>query len=70
MMRSPVRPNAELSGGVAVRLERVKKETPSLFGLKGHDGDADQPSFEEEVSTNTITIGVDLAKSVSVAPNR
>ena len=41
-----------------------KKETSCPYGLAGHDGVATQPSAEEEVSISTITLGVDLAKSV------
>ena len=41
-----------------------KKETSPPFGLEGHDGVATRPSAKKEVSMSTITIGVDLAKSV------
>jgi transposase len=41
-----------------------KKRLPASSGLEGHDGVATQPSAEEEVSVNTITIGVDLAKDL------
>ncbi|WP_217638582.1 hypothetical protein, partial [Rhodanobacter glycinis] len=54
----------ELSGGAAVRLERVKRDFPSLSASRAMMVLRHNRHYEEEVSMSTITIGVDLAKSV------
>ncbi|SFL24940.1 hypothetical protein SAMN05192579_12150, partial [Rhodanobacter glycinis] len=53
-----------LERGEAVRLERVKRDFPSLSASMAMMVLRHNRHYEEEVSMSTITIGVDLAKSV------